>query len=86
MMPYIIIEPANKYSFRNVQRILKLLRSHRNIHDHTIFDIEVNGYDEWTIEIGCNNDDGELEDIELLIKMNQELFKKYEVREEKWIR
>ena len=85
-MPYILIEPANRQSFRNVQRILNLLRGHRNIREHTIFDIEVNGFDDWTIEICCDNEYGELEDVELLLKMNQELIKKYEVRDEKWIR
>lgn len=85
-MPHIVIEPNNRYSIRNVQRIIKLLRSHKNIHDHTIFDIEVNGYDEWTIEISYDDYYCVLEDVELLIKMNQELFKEYIVRNEKWIR
>lgn len=85
-MPYILIEPANRQSFRNVQRILNLLRGHRNIREHTIFDIEVNGYDEWTVEVSANNEDVDVDDIELLLKMNQELIKKYEVRDEKWIR
>ena len=84
-MPHIVIEPANRQSFRNVQRILNLLRGHRNIREHTIFDIEVNGYDEWTIEISYD-DHCVLEDVELLIKMNQELFNEYIVRNEKWIR
>ena len=85
-MPYILIEPANRQSFRNVQRILNLLRGHRNIREHTIIDLEVNGYDEWTVEVSANNEDVDVDDIELLLKMNQELIKKYEVRNEKWIR
>lgn len=84
-MPYILIEPF-KNSIRNVTRIITLLRGHRKIHDHTIFDIEVNGCDDWIIEISCNNDDVDVDEIELILKMNQELIKRYEVRNEKWIR
>lgn len=84
-MPYILIQPF-KNSVRNVTRIVTLLRGHRNIREHTIFDIEVNGCDDWIIEISCDNEYGELEDVELLLKMNQELIKEYEVRDEKWIR
>lgn len=45
-MAYIMIEPVNIHSIRSAMRIVKLLRSHRDIADQSIISVVINGFNE----------------------------------------
>lgn len=56
-MTYIHIEPKNIKSIKSAQRIVKILRSNRIVHDRAIITISVNGFDEYSVIVMPSDDD-----------------------------
>ena len=73
-MAYIMIEPVNIHSIRSAMRVVRLLRSDREIADNVIISIVINGADEHHIIVSS---DYKYNEICALLNGNQDAYNFY---------